>query len=694
MGITNSGLTRREFLGLTGGLIIYFSLPHGLAAEAGQAEAEDLNAWLHIAPDSRVTVFTGKVEIGQGARTSLAQMAAEELTVPFSSVEMVMGDTDQVPYDGGTYGSLTIRTNGVRVRAAAAQAREVLMDMAAEKWSVSRKALVIANGRISLASDPHTSITLGELTQGKRIAREMRGEPRLRPVSEYRVVGKSMPRVDGRALVTGEEKFVGDLRLPGMVYGAVLYPPSFGAHLVSINSQAAEKLPGVIKVVREADFVGVVAAWPDVAEKAVALIKAAWKEQATQPSMATLYDDFRRTAQLEDTVAEDGEVGAALASARRGFSASYRTAYLAHAPLEPHAAVAWVRGERATVYSSTQTPFPHRDEVAAALRLAPRQVRVLVPRVGGGFGGRENADVAIAAARLSRAVGRPVMVTQSRAEEMTWNYFKPAALIDIRCGVNEAGQIQSWDCDIYNCGDRGALPPYQFANRRVRSYRCDSPLRQGAWRGLAGSANTFAIEAHMDHVASQLGQDPVEFRLRHLGSDSRLARTIEAAAEEYRWRPHRAPTGLGVGFACGIDAGSCVAEIAEVEVDRDSGLVRVRRIVVAHESGLIINPDGIRNQIEGGVTMGLGLALRESVRYEQGHILTTSYSTYPIPTIKDTPQIDIVLVQNPTHPPQGAGEPPIFPIGALIADAVFDATGKRLRELPLSPDRVLAALQS
>lgn len=565
--------------------------------------------------------------------------------------------------------------------------------MAAEKWSVAPDEVVVRDGRISLASDPSVSVTLGELTQGKQIMREVAGEPRLRAASDYQIVGKSIPRVDGPALVTGEAKFAADMRLPNMAYGAVLHPPSFGARLASVNASDAERLPGVVAVVHAGELVGVIAERPDIAEKAIPLIKAAWEETA-HPAMATLYDDFRKSGTLEDTVVDEGSVTSALASARHTFSSSYHTSYVAHAPIEPHASLVSVGEGEATVYPATQCPFRHREAVAEALKLEPDRVHVHMPAVGAGFGGKHQGDASVQAALLSQAVKRPVLVTQSRAEELTWNYFKPAALIEVRCGADEAGQIGAWDCDIYNCGTRGALPPYQFPNRRVRSYECDSPLRQGLWRGLAGSANTFAIEVHMDHVARQLGQDPVAYRLRHLANDPRLAKTIRAAAEHYGWRPQSGPSGLGVGFACGIDAGSCVAQIVEIELERATGKVRVKRIVVAHESGLVINPDGIENQIEGAVTMGLGLALWEAVRYDQGRILTNSFGTYPIPTFRDTPAIEILLVPNSAHPPQGAGEPSIFPIAAAIANAIFDATGKRLRETPMSPDRVLAALKT
>lgn len=692
MDETTQGITRREFLGLAGGLLITFSFATGCGAGSrpGEGEPDELNAWLRIAPDGRVTIFTGKVEVGQGIRTSLAQMVAEELGVPFSSVEMVMGETDRVPEDGGTYGSLTTRTMGLTLRAAAARARGILTQMAAEQWHVKPAEVTARDGRLFLVSKPDTSVGLGELTQGKQIARALSGDPALRPVAEYRIVGTSVPRADGRALVTGQAQFAGDLRLPNMTYGAVLHPPSFGARLTRLQAADAEKLPGVVAVVHDGDFVGVVAERPDIAEQGLALLKAEWEEKA-HPSMDTLYDDFRKSASLDDTVVEEGDVTAALAGAGRRFAAAYHTSFIAHAPIEPHASLASMEGDGVTIYPGTQCPFRHRGAVAEALGLPAERVHIIMPAVGAGYGGKHQGDTSVQAARLSRAVKRPVLVMQTRAEELTWNYFKPAALIEVRAGVDAAGQIVSWEMDIYNPGTRGAVAPYDFPNRRIRAYGCDTPLRQGSWRGLAGSANTFAIEVHMDDMARQLGQDPIEFRLRHLAGNPRLAATVRAAAEKHGWQRQTRPTGAGVGFACGVDAGSCVAQIAEIELDRATGRVRVKRVVVAHESGLVINPDGIQNQIEGATTMGTGQALWEAVRYENGKILTNSFASYPIPTFRTAPDIEVVLVPNPTHPPQGAGEPSIFPIAAAINAAIFDATGKRLRAMPMSPERVLAA---
>ncbi len=687
-------MTRRDFLRLTGGVIVLFGLGVEVRAQVAGGSPRpsgDLNAWLHIASDSRVTVFTPTPEVGQGVRTSLAQMVAEELSIPVSSVNMIMGDTARVPLNPAA-GS-TIATVGLRLRAAAAQARAILLRMAGDKWGIPAQAVHLRDGKAARVDDPAAAIPIGELTRGERLVHRLPETPAPVPPSDYRVVGEPVPRSDGVSLVTGSARFLGDVRLPNMAHARLLRSPCLGARLTSADTRAAAAQPGVIAVVEQSDLIAVVATRPDLAEKALRHLRATWQEPA-HPAISSLYEDLRKSAALADSPRQQGEVETALAAAEYGFSASYRTAFIAHAPLEPHGAVAAQDADRIAVYASTQRPFAHRDAVAQALDMPPQRVRVITTSVGGAFGGKDQPDVSVAAARLARAVGRPVMLTHSREEELTWNYFRPAALIDVQCGASGAGAITAWASDVFNCGPRGAVPPYQFRHQRIRCYRCRSPLRQGPWRGDGGPANTFAREVHLDHVASELGSDPVELRLRHLAPDSRIAGVVRAAAERYRWGDRRAPTGLGVGFACAADSGTCVAQIAEVEVSRAAGEVRVRRLLTAHESGLIINPDGLRNQIEGAVIMGLGFALREAVRYEQGRILTDTFASYPIPTLRDTPALDTFLIPNPNHPPQAGGTPAIFPVAAAIANAVFDATGKRIRELPLSPERIRAALQS
>ncbi len=683
------GLTRRGFLQAAGGIIVLFGL--GSSAEAAEgpgsaasAAVDDINAWLRIGQEGRVTVFAPVPEVGQGLRTELAQLAAEELSASLSSIEVILGDTDRVPPDTGVCASSAIPTIGVGIRQAAAEVREILAAMAADRWGVPRSEVLLRDGRAVLVSDPDISVGLGELARGQRLVRRPERPASVKQAAEHRLVGQSVPAIDGPAYVTGKAKFAADLRLPNLAYGKILRPPCLGAKLVRAKAGSAAAQPGVIAVVQEDDFVGVVGIRPDVAERALRSIQPVW-EEGEQPSVSSLYRDLRATAKLDEQLGVRGDVEAALAGARHGYSASYRAPFIAHAPLEPHGAVAAVQGDRIVVYAGTQRPFRHRGAVADALGLPPGKVRVIVPFVGGAFGGKDAPDVSVQAARLARAVGRPVLVSQSREEELSWNYFRPAALIDVRCGVTGEGKITAWDAEVFNCGSRGAAPAYSFPNQRIRVYRCDSPLRQGPWRGLGGSANAFAREVHLDHVASELGQDPVAVRLRHLGSGTRMERVVRAAAQRYGWQGRRPPTGLGAGFACADDAGSCAAVVAEVEVERASGQVRVRRVLVVQDSGLVINPDNLRNQIEGAAVMALGFTLQEGVRYERGRVLTRSFASYPIPTFRDTPAVESVLLPDPESPPQGGGTATLCAVAPAVANAVFDAVGKRLRELPLAP---------
>jgi isoquinoline 1-oxidoreductase len=689
-GTGRLGLTRREFLRAAGGLVVAVSLWPERPAVGAAAGEGDRAGWLRVGEDGRVTVFAPVPEAGQALRTELAQLAAEELRLPISALEVILGDTHRVPPDITVCAGSAISTLGPEVRRAAAEAREALAKAAAEQWRVPPEQVQLREGRALLISDTDTAVPIGDLAQRAAEMRRAGGPAALTPPAEHRVVGKSVPSLDGPAYVTGEARYAADLRPPGLAYGKVLRPPYLGGRLLSLQTRAAAAQPGVIAVVEEDDLVGVVATRPDVAERAALSLRATWG-QGLAVSGASLYEDLRASAELEAELASQGDVEAALAGARQGYSASYRTPFVAHAPMEPHAALAAPEGERVVVHASTQRPFQHQAAVAGALGIPAARVRVICPAVGGAFGGKDSPEVSVQAARLARAVGRPVLVAQSREEELGWNYFRPAAVIDVRCGVAGDGRIAAWDCDVLNCGSRGALAPYRFENHRVRVHRCRAPLPQGPWRGMGGAANAFAREVHLDYVASQLGTDPIGLRLRHLEEAPRLARVVCLAAERHGWRDRRPPTGLGSGFACAVDAGSFAAVIADVEVERTSGHVRVRRVFVVQDSGLVINPDNMRSQIEGAVVMGLGFTLREAVRYEQGRILTRSFASYPIPTFYGAPAIDIVLDSDRHDLPRGGGTAALCAIAPAVANAIFDAVGKRLRELPLSPARVRSA---
>jgi len=685
-------LTRREFLSLAGGVVVFFACGVESAPALAPAKPElpdELSAWLRVGPDGRVTIFSPTPEVGQGLRTCLAQLAAEELSLPVSSVEVVLGDTDRVPPDPGACACEAIALIGPRVQQAAAQARELLLDIAARTMDVSRDRVVWCDGQAALASDPSRTIPIGELVRGHALSDTAKEYP-LKPADKRTVVGQSVRRLDGPGYLRGRARFAADIRLPNLAYARILRPPAIGARLVEVQTRAAAAQPGVIAVVQDEEFVGVVATRLDIADRAVLAIQATWSETA-RPSMASLYQDLRKSAKLEEQLGQKGDVEAALAGARHGFSASYRVPFGVHAPLEPHCAVAEPKDDRIIVYVSTERPFRHREAVARALGLSAGRVRVIVTAVGGAFGGKSDPEISVQAARLAQAVRRPVMVTQSRDEEMACNAFRPAALVDLRSGVDESGRVVAWDCDVLNCGAVGAVPPYQFVSQRIRSYRCASPLPQGPSRALGNPANTFAREVHLDNIAAGLGLDPVELRLTHLGHDQRMVGVLRALADRYGWRQRRPPTGQGIGVAFGVHGGACAAVLAEVDADAGSGQVRVRRVWVAQDSGLVINPDNARNQIEGAVVMGTGLALKEVVRYQLGRVLSRTFASYPIPTFRDAPDTEIVLVPDPELPPQGDGTAAFCAVAPAIANAVFDATGKRLCDLPLSPAVIRSA---
>ncbi len=685
----SEGLTRREFLSLAGGVMVFFTLGGQAGVEAEvpapvKGELPDeLTAWLRISPEGRITVFAPTPEVGQGLRTCLTQLAAEELSVPVEDVTVVLGDTDRVPPDPGVPTSEAISAIGPYVRQAAAHAREMLLDIAAAKWGVAREQVELRDGRVVVLSDPLTSTPIGELARGRKLSHKLDPPAILKPAAEWTIIGQSVPSLDGPTYVRGRARYAADIRLPNLVYGRILRPPCIGATLVNADTRPAAAQPGVVAVVRDGGFIGVIATRPDLADRALLSIQATWDESKLR-SVATLYQDLRSSAKSVEKLGVKGDVEAAMAGARDGFSASYRLPFTAYAPMEPGCAVSDPKDDRMIVYVSTERPFTVRNAVARALGISAGRIRVITTAVGGAFGGKDAPDISVQAARLAQAVRRPVMLMQSREEQMSWNAFRPAAIVDIRSGVSAAGEIVAWDCDVLNCGPRGAIPPYGFATQRVRSYRCDPLLPRGPSRALGAPANTFAREVHMDHIAAQLGLDPIGLRLRHMADDSRLSRTVTALVERYRWKDRRPPTGQGVGFALAMDAGSCAAAITEVDVDRGSGQVHVRRVWIAQDSGTIVNPGNTRNQIEGGVVMGIGLALKEAVRYELGRVLSRTFATYSIPTFRDAPETDITLVTNADLPPQGDGTAAFCAIAPAVANAVFDATGKRLRDLPLA----------
>lgn len=695
-------VTRREFLKLTGGgLLVFFTvgqLPFFPQEAEGEPLPTDFNAFLKIGEDGRVSCFTGKIEMGQGVITSLAQMLADELDVPLENVDMVMGDTDLCPWDMGTFGSRTTRFFGPPLRAAAAEARVVLLELASEHLHIPPGRLTVENGEIFEKTRPRSRIAYAQLTRGKRIERHLSRPVKVKDPSEFKIMNRPALRRDAFEKVTGKAAYAGDIHVPGMLYARILRPPAHDARLVSADLSEAEKAEGV-RVVRDGDLIAVLHPQPDVAEAAFLKIKAEFEQPKSDLDDKTIFDHLLKVAPAGSVLGSGGNLKTGEREAKLRFDATYLNSYVAHAPIEPHTATVRFEGNRATVWPSSQTPFRAKGEAAQALGIPAENVRVISPFVGGGFGGKTRNLQVGEAARLAKLTGRPVQVAWSRNEEFFYDSFRPAAVVKIRSGATEHGDMRFWDYHVYFAGDRGAAQFYDIPNHRtVSSGRGWSgtpgshPFATGAWRAPANNTNTFARESQIDIMAAQAGMDPLEFRLHNL-SDERMKRVLKAAAEKFGWKKSPVPSGQGRGIACGTDAGTYVATVAEVEVDKSSGAVSVKRVVCAQDMGLSINPEGAAIQVEGCITMGMGYALTEEIHFHGGKILDLNFDTYEIPRFSWLPKIDVVILENPGSPPQGGGEPAIITMGAVLANAVFDACGARVFQLPMTPERVKNALK-
>ncbi len=691
---SNMNIDRRDFLkGLGAGLLVIFGEKAGLAQQEsgrgfrGHEAPTDIGSWLHIGTGGRVTVFTGKVEVGQNIRTSLAQQVAEELHIPFDSIDMVMGDTDLVPWDMGTFGSRSTPDMAPRLRTMAAAARQTLLEQAAQHWKVDEAGLKAADGKIV---DIHgsRSITYGELTRGEKITKVVTGDQRLTAAQDWQVAGTAIPKANGRAFVTGKHKYPSDIVRPGMLFGAVLRAEGFHAKLISAKTSDAEKLPGV-KVVRDGDFIGVVAPDAFTAHRAVGSISADW-DVPPQPSNENLFEyllnnpeDSERSRPEHET----GSVDEGIRGADIKLEERYTVQYIAHAPLEPRAAVAEWNDGRLTVWTGTQRPFGVREELAQRFGIPESQVRVIHPDMGSGYGGKHSGEAAAEAARLAKAVGKPVKLVWTRREEFTWAYLRPAALIKIRAGVRHDGTLVAWEHHNYNSGSATIGTPYDVPNQHIEYHPAKTPLRQGSYRALAGTANNFARESHMDALAHSVGMDPLEFRLKNL-SNERLRAVLRSAADKFGWANAKSAAGRGFGISCGTDKGGYMATCAEVEIDADKTL-RVIRITQAWESGAVVNPNGLRNQNVGGIVQALGGALFEAILFGDGRIVNPQFARYRLPRFADTPQIDIVLLDRKDLPAAGAGEIGLIGVAPAIGNAIFAATGVRVCNMPMAPQSAL-----
>ena len=680
------GFTRRSFVQMLGAGLLICVASSGAIAQTQPAETGEragrgrggrggggfggrpvpLDARLHIAKDGTITVMSGKVEGGQGARTEIAQAAAEELGVPLVQVHVMLADTDVTPDDGGTFGSQTTPRTIPSVRQACAAARKLFDDFASH--SPEGKKLTYAD----LASDE------------KFIEAAKSAGPRdvtLISTKDWKILGTPASRPNARDLVTGSHKYPSDQILPGMLYGKILRPASYGATLKQIDLSKAQAMKDVV-VVRDGDFVGVAAPTTLKAKRAIAALEptAQW-DSPEHPSSKTLWDYLRQNArrQPENPFEQNTPSGA------KKLNATYEVAYVQHAPMEPRAAVAQWENGKVTVWTATQNPMNVRRELAGAFHISEDKVRVIVPDFGGGFGGKHTGECAVEAARLAQAAGKPVAMRWTRPEEFTWAYFRPAALIDLFAALDPSGTIANWYSADFNYGPPGIETPYRIAEHRSETIESKPPLRGGSYRALAATANNFARESFMDELAIAAGKDPVAFRLAHL-DNARLRAVLEEAAKQFDFATKHARTDqkdVGVGIACATEKGSFVACCVEVQIDRDKNAVRVKHICQAFECGAILNPANLESQVQGALVQGLGPALRESSEFEQGRITNASFFEYQVPRFADLPKIDLHLLNRPDLPSAGAGETPLIALAPAIANAVYHATGQRIRQMPI-----------
>ena len=687
------GLSRRSFVKVLGaGLLIAAAAP-ALAQEErarrggfGGAGASKVAARIHFGKDGSITVLTGKVEGGQGARAELSQAAAEELGVPVTALQLLMADTAAVPDDGGTFGSMSTPRTVPAVRRGAAAARNLLAEFAAQQWKVDRATVVMREGKMFDATGKQ-SLTYADLAgnpdAATRFEQAIPSDVELTPVKDWKALGTPAPRPNARDIVTGAHQYPSDIVRPGMLYGKVLRPPALGAKATSVEVAPAKALPDVV-VVQDDQFIGVAAPNSSLAETALGKISdtAKW-ETPPQPSSDELFDYLEQNA---DGGVPANPFAAELAGAK-SLRQTYHVPYIQHAPLEPRAAVAeWADG-RLTVWTGSQNPFAVRGELARAFHLPPESVRVVIPDFGGGFGGKHSGECAVEAARLARAAGKPVSLRWSREEEFTWAYFRPAAVIQAEASLDAQGKLATWHFININSGPSAVDTPYAVGKKNCHFIQSKPPLRQASYRALAATANNFAREVFMDQAATLADIDPLAFRLAHLGNgqNERLRAVLEKAVKEFDWaaRVNRKNPDVGVGLACGAEKGSYVAACAEIQIDRQAGKFKVSRVCQVFDCGKILNPANLLSQVQGAVIMGLGAALREAVQFEHGRITTASFRKYQVPRFDDVPELDIHLLDRPDVPSAGAGETPIIAIAPAVANAVFQATGKSVHALPV-----------
>jgi len=693
-------LSRREFLqGLGSGIVIFFTVggPSAQGQRRGKKERPDFNAYLLVGEDGRVTCFTGKVELGQGPITSLAQTLADELDVSLESVDMVMGDTARCPFDAGTWGSRTTPYFGPVLRAAGAEARAILIGLAAVRLKVPKARLAVKDGVVFNKTRKSQKVTYAQLTKGKKIQKRLEQEPKIKTVGQYNLIGKPVNRLDAVEKVMGKAKYTGDIRVAGMVYAKILRPPYHGAKVKSLDTSIVDRIEGA-QVVRDVELIAVLHKYPDIAEKALGSLQVEYDIPKARFDDKTVFDYFVDNAGNSRVTAKGGNIATGQKLAKYIVEETYLNGYVSHAPMEPHSALAHFEGNKLTVWASTQTPFGLRRDLTRALNMSEENVHVIAPFVGGGFGGKISNGQAMQAVKLAKIAKKPVQLVWTREDEFFYDTFRPAAVVKIKSGIANSGKIVSWNYNIYGMGGRGSQLFYSVPNHRttvcreLKNGEKMHTLGTGPWRAPDNNTNSFARESHIDVMAATAKIDPLEFRLKNI-TDERFRRVLKAGADKFGWTPAgKTPSGRGYGMACGYDVGVPVVLFAEVKVDERTGSIEVKRVVCAQDLGLVINPQGVQLQVESCITMGLGYALTEEVHFQGGDVVDLNFDSYELPRFSWVPKIESVLIEADESPSRGAGEPAIICMGGVLTNAVYDATGARLFQIPMTPERVRKAI--
>jgi len=697
------GLKRRNFVKILGGGIFIFFQPLNIAdlfsstLPQPRTLTKDYNAFLHIAENGTINCITGKVELGQGIIISLAQMMADELNVQVGKIKMIMGDTELCPYDDGTWGSQSIQTFGPAMRAAAAEAKGALLELASERLKTPVSQLDVKDGIVYDTKKPGNRISYASLAKGKKIERYLDVKPSVEEYTKFTYIGKSLKRTDYRMKVTGEAKYAGDYKLPGMVFARILRPPSHGAKLASVDTSGAEQVKGT-QVVREGDFIAVLNEDIDLADEALIKIKAEYTYNELNVDNKSVYDRMTGADSVANIIRTAGDLATGSRLSDKLFESEFHDPYVAHAPIETHTALAVFEGDKLTVWAATQTPFGLQDGLCQEFGMPLEKVRVIAPFIGGGFGGKGAFHQGIEAARLAKLSGKPVMLVWTREEEFFYDIFHPAGVYRVRSGIDKSGKIQMWDYKIYYGGTRGSDTIYDVPHATTTSYDQKKnsvpihPFYTGAWRAPNNNSNTFARESQIDIMASSAGIDPLEFRLKNL-KDEKMIDCLKSVADKFGYVPIKTPSARGIGIACGHDAGTWVAMIAEISIDKTTGKIKVVRVTCTQDMGLCVNPGGAVQQMEGSIIMSLGYTLSEEVSFEGGRVLNRGFDTYEIPKFSWLPKIECVILDRKDKPPKGGGEPAVITMGAVVANAIYDATGARMYSMPFTPERVLDALK-